>query len=205
VNKEVIQLFTDFSQVCLSVKLVGMEKTLVLLKPDAVARGLVGDIINRFEKAGLKLVATKMVTPNEGLAHKHYPTHRREWVEGMGHKSLDSYKEVGQDPKETFGTDDPHGVGLQLQKWLVDFLVSGPVVALVLEGDDAVKKVRDIAGHTIPVKAEKGTIRGDYSDDSALKANAEKRPLHNLVHASGDKKEADFEIKLWFSADELHS
>lgn len=181
-----------------------MEKTLVILKPDAVQRGLVGEIITRFEKSGLKFLAAKMVRPDEQLASKHYPTHRREWVEGMGHKSLDSYKEAGQDPKETFGTDDPHEVGLQLQKWLIDFLVSGPVIALVLEGQDAVKKVRDITGHTIPVKADKGTIRGDYSDDSALKANAEKRPLHNLIHASGDKEEAEFEINLWFNPDELH-
>src|SRR5437763_10265546 len=108
-----------------------MERTLVLVKPDAVQRGLVGDIISRFEKAGLKLVATKMVKADEDLAHKHYPTHRREWVEGMGHKSLDSYKEAGQNPKATFGTDDPHAVGLQLQKWLTDFLVSGPVIAMV--------------------------------------------------------------------------
>lgn len=182
-----------------------MEKTLVLIKPDAVQRSLVGEIISRFEKANLKLVATKMVHPDLDLASKHYPTHRREWVEGMGHKSLDSYKEVGQDPKETFGTDDPHQVGLQLQKWLLDFLVSGPVIALVLEGQNAVTRVREIAGHTIPVKAEKGTIRGDFSDDSALKANAEGRPIQNLVHASGDKAEAEFEINLWFSPDELHT
>jgi len=180
-----------------------MEKTLVLIKPDAVQRGLVGEIISRFEKAGLKLLATKMVHPDEDLASKHYPTHRREWVEGMGHKSIDSYKEVGQDPKDTFGSDDPHEVGLQLQKWLIDFLTSGPVIALVLEAPDAVKKVRDIAGHTIPVKAEKGTIRGDYSDDSALKANAEGRSIQNLIHASGDQEEADFEINLWFKPEEL--
>ena len=180
-----------------------MERTLVLVKPDAVQRRLVGQIVDRFEQAGLKLLATKMVRPDVQLAKQHYPTHRREWVEGMGHKSLDSYKEVGEDPKKVFGTDDPHEVGLQLQQWLIDFLVSGPVIALVLEGKDAVSKVREIAGHTIPVKADKGTIRGDYSDDSALKANAEKRPLHNLVHASGDKEEAEFEINLWFKPEEL--
>jgi nucleoside-diphosphate kinase len=123
----------------------------------------------------------------------------------MGHKSLDSYKEAGQDPLETFGTDDPHEVGLQLQQWLVDFLVSGPVVALVLEGDGAIAKVREIAGHTIPAKADAGTIRGDYSDDSALKANSERRSIKNLVHASGDQTEAEFEIRLWFSEDELLS
>lgn len=181
-----------------------MERTLVILKPDAVRRGLVGEIISRFEKAGLKFLAAKMVRPDEDLARKHYPTHRKEWVEGMGHKSIDSYKEVGQDPKETFGSEDPHEVGLQLQKWLIDFLTSGPVITLVLEGENAVARVREIAGHTIPVKADKGTIRGDFSDDSALKANAEGRSIQNLIHASGDQEEADFEINLWFNPDELH-
>lgn len=182
-----------------------MEKTLVLVKPDGVDRGLIGEILSRFEKAGLKLVAAKMVRPDEDLAHRHYPTDRREFIEGMGHKTLGSYKEGGLDPLEDLGTDDPHKIGLMVQKWLADFLVSGPVMALVLEGEGAIKKVRDIAGHTIPAIAEKGTIRGDYSDDSPIKANAEKRAIHNLVHASGDKAEADFEIGLWFSKDELHS
>lgn len=176
-----------------------MERTLVLLKPDALERGLVGEIISRFEKAGHKLLATKMVTPNRELAEKHYPNDREEFIKGMGHKTLDSYKEAGHNPKDNFGTEDPHEVGLQLQKWLVDFLVSGPVIALVLEGQDAIASVRQIAGHTIPVKAEKGTIRGDYSDDSAIAANAEKRSIKNLVHASGDKDEAELEISLWFS------
>jgi len=182
-----------------------MERTLVLLKPDALEQGLVGEIISRFENAGLKIVATKMVHPDEEIAHQHYPTKRREFIEGMGNKTLQSYKEEGHDAKTNFGTDDPFEVGLQLQKWLVDFITSGPVIALVLEGQNSIKQVRDIAGHTIPVKADKGTIRGDYSDDSAIKANAEKRSIQNLVHASGDKSEAEFEIRLWFKTGELHS
>ncbi len=181
-----------------------MERTLVLLKPDAVERGLVGEIVSRFEKAGLKLVATKMVRPDEQIAHKHYPTERREFIEGMGNKTLESYEEAGHDPRASFGSDDAHAIGLQLQRWLVDFLTSGPVIALVLEGKNAITKTREIAGHTIPAKAEKGTIRGDYSDDSAIKANAEKRSIKNLIHASGDKEEAEFEINLWFSESELH-
>jgi nucleoside-diphosphate kinase len=181
-----------------------MERTLVLLKPDAVARGLVGGIITRFEKAGLKVVATKMVWPNHELAHKHYPVDRREFIEGMGNKTLGSYKEGGLNPHDDFGTDNPHTIGLQVQKWLADFLVSGPVIALVLEGPDAIKLVRGIAGHTIPAMAEKGTIRGDYSADSPVIANAEKRAIKNLVHASGDKAEAEFEIDLWFNREELH-
>lgn len=178
---------------------------MVLVKPDAVQRGIVGEIISRFEKAGLKLVATKMVWPNQELAEQHYPKRRKEFIAGMGQKTLESHQEEGASAAEIFGTEDAHRIGLQLQRWLVDFLVSGPVIAMVLEGKNAIKVVRDIAGHTIPAKAEPGTIRGDYSDDSAIKANAEKRSIKNLVHASGDKAEADFEIGLWFSDNELHS
>ncbi len=182
-----------------------MERTLVLLKPDAVQRGLVGEIVSRFEKAGLKLVATKMVWPDRELAEKHYPKSRQEFIKGMGHKTLENHEEEGQNVSVIFGTGDPHAIGLQLQKWLVDFLVSGPVIAIVLEGINAIKLARDIAGHTIPAKAEQGTIRGDYSDDSAIKANAEKRSIKNLVHASGSQEEANLEIDLWFSKEELHS
>ncbi len=182
-----------------------MEKTLILLKPDAVQNRLVGEIIDRFEKANLKPIATKMVWPERELAQKHYPTDRREFIEGMGKKTLEGYEEQGKDPKADFGTEDPHAIGLELQKWLVDFLVSSPVIALVFEGPDAISKARKIAGHTIPVKADPGTIRADYSNDSAVLANAEKRPVKNLVHASGDKAEAEFEINLWFSEEELHN
>lgn len=182
-----------------------MERTLILLKPDAVQQRLIGEIISRFEKAELKVIATKMVWPSRELADQHYPAAREEFIKGMGGKTLESYKEQSQDPFADFDTDDAHKIGLQLQKWLVDFLVSGPVIAMVLEGENAIKKTRDIAGHTIPAKADKGTIRGDLSDDSAIAANAEKRPVKNLVHASGDKAEADFEIDLWFSEEELHN
>jgi nucleoside-diphosphate kinase len=181
-----------------------MERTLILLKPDAVKRGLVGDIIGRFENAGLKLVATKMVWPSRELADQHYPRDRHEFIDGMGHKTLGSYKESGVDPAAELGTDNPREIGLKVQEWLVDFLTSSPVIAVVLEGENAIQRVRDIAGHTIPVMAEKGTIRGDHSDDSPVKANAEKRAITNLVHASGDKAEAEFEINLWFNGDELH-
>jgi len=180
-----------------------VEKTLVIVKPDATQRGLIGEILSRFEKAGLKLIATKMVTPSKDLANKHYPIDREEFIRGMGHKTLENHQEENKDVTEIFGTEDPHKIGLQLQRWLVDFLVSGRVVAIVLEGENAIKKARDIAGHTVPAKADTGTIRGDHSDDSAVRANAEKRAIMNLVHASGDKAEADFEIGLWFTPDEL--
>lgn len=182
-----------------------MERTLVLIKPDAVQRGLVGEIISRFEKAGLKMVAAKMVTPSEDLANKHYPTKRTEWVKGMGNKSLETYQEAGIDPKQDLGTDDPHEIGLKIQGWMVGFITSGPVMALVLEAKNAVSSVRALAGHTVPAKADPGTIRGDYSSDTPTLANKEQRPIMNLVHASGDKAEAEFEINLWFTPDELHT
>ncbi|MEX1995586.1 MAG: nucleoside-diphosphate kinase [Candidatus Saccharimonadales bacterium] len=182
-----------------------MERTLVILKPDALQRGLAGEIITRFERIGLRLIAAKMVTPSKDLAHRHYPVDRREFIEGMGNKSLDNYKEQGIDPKEMLGTDDPHEIGLKIQDWMVDFLTSGPVIALVLQGPHAIEVVRKIAGNTLPVKAEPGTIRGDYSYDSSALANKEKRPIYNLIHASGDSAEAELEIKLWFSEEELQS
>ena len=180
-----------------------IEKTLVIVKPDAVGRGIIGEILSRYEKVGLKLVAAKMIKPSGDLAHQHYPLTRQEFVEGMGKKSLESYAEQGLDPKKELGTDDPVEIGTKIQGWMVDFITSGPVMAIVLEGPNAIAKVREVTGHTIPAKAEAGTIRGDYSDDSATKANAENRPIYNLVHASGDKQEAEFEIKLWFTSEEL--
>lgn len=180
-----------------------MEQTLVLLKPDALQRGLAGDIIGRFENAGLVMVGAKMVSPSKDLAKKHYPSDRRDFIEGMGNKTLESYKENGLDPIADFGSAEPHDIGLQVQKWLVDFLTSGSVIALVLRGENAISKVRELAGHTVPVMADPGTIRRDHSDDSPAKANAEKRAINNLVHASGDKAEAEFEINLWFKSSEL--
>ena len=182
-----------------------MERTLVLLKPDAVTRGLVGEIVSRFEKAGLKMVAAKMVKASEDLANKHYPTERREWVKGMGNKSLETYHEENMDPKEHLGTDDAYEIGLKIQGWMVGFITSSPLMALVLEGEGAIAAVRVLAGHTIPAKADPGTIRGDYSNDTPTLANKEQRPIMNLVHASGDKEEAEFEINLWFSPKELHT
>src|SRR5579862_3302656 len=125
-------------------KLFLMERTLVLIKPDAVQRGLVGEIISRFEKAGLKMVAAKMVTPSADLANKHYPTHRRDWIEGMGHKTLGDYQKNKVDPVKEFGHSDPYKIGLEVQKWLVDFLASGPVMAVVISGQDAISRVREL-------------------------------------------------------------
>lgn len=180
-----------------------MERTLIILKPDAVQRGLIGDIVGRFEKIGLKIIGAKFFIPSKELLDKHYPTERTEFIDGMGQKTLDNYHELGMDPLEAFGSDDAHEIGMQVQKWLVDFMETGPVLAVVLEGPHAIEIVRKVRGHTLPLKAEPGTITGDYSFDSSSQANSEKRPIRNLVHASGSAEEAEFEINLWFDQDEL--
>jgi nucleoside-diphosphate kinase len=180
-----------------------VEKTLVVLKPDAIQRGIMGDVIKRFENVGLKIIGAKMFVPEMDLLNKHYPVERKEFITGLGAKTLENYKEQGIDPKSHFGHSDPHKIGLEVQKWLVDFMTSGPVFAMVLEGPHAIEVVRKIRGHTLPLKAAPGTITGDYSFDSSAIANSELRPIRNMVHASGNKEEAEFEIKLWFTDDEL--
>ncbi len=181
-----------------------IEKTVVLIKPDGVKRGIVGEIISRFEKAGFKIVAMKMVWVSKSLARKHYPVSRKEWVRGLGKKTLETYKQYGFDPKEEIGTMDVSQIGKMVAEWNVEFLSSGPVVAILLEGVHAVDNARMIVGKTLPVFAEPGTVRGDYSVDSPDLANKQKRAIHNLVHASGDSKEAKYEEQLWFRKNEIY-
>lgn len=181
----------------------GKEQTLIVAKPDALQRGLVGEIIRRFETKGFKLVALKMTTASKDHVRKHYlPT--KEQLEGMGNKTLDNFKKHSIDPVKQMGTDVPMKIGEIINEWNVSFLSSGPVVAMVFQGLHAVEMGRKIVGATIPANAEMGTIRGDYSSDSPLMANQDKRTIRNLVHASGDVKEAQREIKHWFTSKELH-
>ncbi|MFZ8849669.1 MAG: nucleoside-diphosphate kinase [Thermoproteota archaeon] len=179
-----------------------MERTFVLIKPDAVQRGLIGEIISRFEKTGLKVVALKMVKPTKEQALKFYPSDEQ-WLISVANKSLTVYKQLGLDPKKDFATDDPVEIGKIIKDWLADFLASGPCVAMVIEGNRAVEVVRKIVGATRPYEAEPGTIRGDFSTDSPELANILKRPLRNLVHASDSKEVAEKEIKFWFNDNEI--
>lgn len=182
-----------------------MEHTLVLIKPDGVKRALIGEIIHRFERAGLKVVGMKMVWVDKDLVDKHYPNEREEFIKGMGQKTLDNYKELGIDPIERAGTDDPHKIGLMINMWNKELLTSGPVVAIVLEGNHAITNTRRIVGPTLPSLAAPGTIRGDLSLDSSALANEKKRAIKNLIHASGNKEEAELEISLWFTPEEIHT
>jgi nucleoside-diphosphate kinase len=174
-----------------------------MIKPDGVKRGLVGDIIHRLEKAGLKIVAIKMIQATEEQVRKHYPMSDEAWVSRLGEKSLSSFDNIDTDPMEALGTIDKTEIGQNVAKSLVEFMTSGPVIAMVIEGIQAVDMVRKLAGHTLPFKADVGTIRGDYSVDSPAVANVEMRAIHNLVHASEIATEAENEIDLWFSGEKI--
>jgi len=173
------------------------EKTLVIIKPDGVKRGLIGEIILRLERVGLQMTDAKMVEASGDLAKAHYPI-TDEWLEGVGNKSLGDYQKFGLDPKNYIGTDVAKEIGHMIHEFNIKYLMSGKVLAMVWEGLHAIEIVRKIVGNTLPILAQAGTIRGDLSNDSAIVANLEKRSIQNLVHASGSKEEAEREIELWF-------
>jgi len=186
------------------IKKIKKERTLVLIKPDGVERKLVGEIISRFERAGLRIVGVGIVKPSRKLIDKHYPK-TREWIENLGNNMLKTAEElkVKVDLKKDYGVSNVYELGLKVREWLINYMSSGPVVKIALEGPHAIQVVRKLVGKTIPILAEPGTIRGDYSIDSPLLANLEMRPVKNLIHASGNEKEAEYELKLWFRKDEL--
>lgn len=179
------------------------EVTVLLVKPDGVKRGLIGDVLKRIESRGLKIIGLKMIEVDEKHAYDHYPQ-TDGWLRGMGEKTLDNYRQYGKDPVKEIGTDDPLEIGKKVSKWNVDFLTSGPLVAVLIKGIHAIDMVRKIVGKTIPAQAEMGTIRGDFSVDSPTLANIAKRALHNVVHASGDPDEATHEVEHWFGKNEIH-
>jgi len=181
-----------------------METTVVLIKPDGVKRGLVGEIIKRLEQSGLKMTACKMVAPPKDLFEKHYNSSDPKRLMLWGEKTLKNYAEFGKNAKKDLGTNDPMTLGKMVNKWLMDYVTSGPVVAMLWEGKHAVQNAMNMAGPTMPVNAPAGTIRGDFSTDSAAYANSEKRGVMNLVHVSTSIEEANFEKSLWFKPSEIH-
>ena len=181
-----------------------MEQTFSFVKPDGVKRGLVGEIIKRFEKAGLKLVACKMVAPSKEHFEKHYNSSDPKRLALWGEKTLKSYGKAGKDAMAELGTTDQMELGKMVSGWLMKYVTSGPIVAMLWEGENAVQKAMDLTGPTMPVDATPGTIRGDFSKDSAVFANAEKRGVLNLIHVSTSIDEANFEKSLWFTKEEIH-
>ena len=175
-----------------------MERSFVMIKPDGLKRGVANRVIQYFIDAGLNITAKKEMQVDRDLALKHYAD-SDEWYASVGSKTVASYQKQGLDINQVFGSNDPVVVGKQIRQWMAIFLVSGPVIAMIIEGPEGtIQKIREIVGATSPEYAEKGTIRGDLGIDSYAKANGEGRALENLIHASESVVEAEREIVLWF-------
>ena len=179
------------------------EKTFVMIKPDGVRKGLVGEIIKRFEQRDLKVVALEMFQPTFKEMDNHYPKTDK-WINRLGERTSATYAKYGHDLKRDFGTNDLHRVGKTVRKWLIDYMISAPLVKMVVQGVHSVDVVRKIMGDTMPFSAAIGTIRGDFSVDSAISANIERRAIHNLMHASETQDEAKHEIKHWFGKAKIY-
>lgn len=180
------------------------ERTYVMLKPDCVQKGLIGEVVRRFEQRDLKIVALEMFQPTREEMDNHYPKNAV-WLTRLGGKTLSTYEKYKINPMEEFGTDDPAKIGPEIRKWLIDYMLSAPLVKMVVEGAHAVDMVRKICGPTLPYLADMGTIRGDFSNDSPIQANIEKRAVANILHASETPEEAAHEIEHWFAKKEMHS
>jgi nucleoside-diphosphate kinase len=174
------------------------EKTLVIIKPDGVQRSLIGEIIKRFERVGLKMVALKMFVPDAERVRKHY-TVDPEWIRKVGEKSIAGYEKKGLTPP----TNNPVEIGEKVLENLTKYMSSGPVVGMVLQGVHAVGIVRKLVGGTEPLTSDVGTIRGDFVLDSYQISDTDGRPIRNLIHASGNVDEANAEINLWFNESEV--
>lgn len=177
-----------------------MEQTLILIKPDGVERGLTGEIFARLQRAGLKLVAVKMVKATAEQCDKHYAL-TEEWMKGVYDKAKAKMESLGQ----PFPYPDHKAYGGMIKNGLMEFLQSGPIVAAVFEGEQAVAQTRKIVGATEPASSAPGTIRGDFSIDTYALSNAQDRPLRNLIHASGTVEEANNEKAIWFKPEEIMS
>lgn len=174
------------------------EKTFVIIKPDGIQRSLIGEIVKRFERIGLKIVALKMLIPTKAQVRKHY-TVDPEWIRKVGEKSIAGYEKKGITPP----SKDPIEIGEKVLENLTKYMSSGPVIAMVLQGVHAVGIVRKIVGGTEPLTSDVGTIRGDFVLDSYQISDTDGRPIRNLIHASGNVEEAKGEIGLWFKEEEI--
>lgn len=179
---------------------MAIEETLILIKPDGVRRNLVGELLARFERAGLIIEKLKMLEASDALIDAHYEA-TDEWLISVGEKTKASYDARGEDVAAAFGTNVPKEIGLKVKARLGDYMTSGAVVACVLRGNRAVSTVRKLVGHTFPTEAAPGTIRADYATDSPDLADQEGRSVYNLIHASGAIDEAKREIALWFDSE----
>ena len=175
-----------------------IEKTLVILKPDAVQRTLVGEIIQRFEKVGLKLVAMKMLEADVSMIEKHYLADPN-WKTLTGERVKENMQNAGVDVSDKTSEELGNEVLCRLKR----YMSAGPVIAFILEGANAIKLTRKIVGATEPLGSDVGTIRGDFVLDSYAMADEHGRSIRNLIHASSSSEDASIEMKIWFSEKEI--
>lgn len=174
------------------------ERTLVIIKPDGVQRSLVGEIIGRFERVGLKLIGMKFMVPDAEAVETHY-TLDPSWKRKVGEKAIESYKKKGETPP----SDNPEDVGNAVVTRLKKYMTSGPTVVMAWQGAHSVELIRKLVGGTEPRSSDVGTIRGDFVLDSYSMADADDRAIRNLIHASGSVEEAEQELAHWFTSEEL--
>lgn len=175
------------------------EKTLVILKPDAVQRGLVGEIIRRIENTGLKLVALKITMATEDQLWAHY-NKDDEWFTKKGERTIEERKAAGMVVDK-----DAIEYGKDIVRALVKFMTCGPIVPMVFEGNQAAGIVKKLVGSTEPLGSDAGTLRGDFTLDSYALANIDERAVRNLIHCSDPAEDAIREIPIWFNENELLS
>lgn len=180
------------------------QRALIILKPDAVERGIMGKIVKRFETVGLKIIGFKFIWAEKEKIIAHYPE-TEAWFRKVGGRTLSNYAKKGLSAKKVFGTDDDLSIGKTVKKWLIDYLQQSPLLIFVLEGYECIEIVRKISGNTIPLLAAPGTIRGDFSHDCIDLANEQSRPLRNIIHASDTVEDGEKEVNLWFTPSELFS
>ena len=183
-----------------AVKRIISERSLVIIKPDAVVRQITGDIISRFERKGLKIVALKMVHPTKEQVEQHYELDE-DWLESTGNRTLSGYAEKGYDTEGITARE----LGLNTRRKLMNYLGAGPVVAIVLEGAHVIEIVRRMRGSTSPLQSEAGTVGFDYSLESYELADAGDWAIRNILHGSDSDTAASREIPIWFEDTEFVS
>lgn len=173
------------------------ERTVIAIKPEAIQRFIIGELISKFEKRGLKMIACKLLAPTKEQVGKHYADDP-EWYVSSGTKTWQNYHDKGIDPGLT-----PIELGKRTRAMLMEHLTDRPILMMIWEGPHAVALGRKTAGATNPLVADIGSIRGDYSTDSYEASDELGRAIQSLVHASGSSEEAEEEIKIWFKPDEI--
>ncbi len=173
------------------------QRTLVIIKPDGVQRNLIGEIVHRIERTGLKLVAMKLMvaTPEQGLAHY---GKNDEWLNAKGARRIEQMKAAGKPV-----TKAPKDYGMDIVNANVKFIIAGPIVPMIWEGNEAVGVVKKIVGTTEPLTSDVGTIRGDLTIDSYDLSDNDERCVRNLVHCTSDPEETEREVAIWFKPGEI--